>query len=55
MPAGSDNQQGFWGSIDLMELHDEALASCESWWGDWRPIAAQWFESRKAACRWWLG
>ena len=39
MPASPEqNRQGFWESAELVELHDHALASCNSWWGDWRSI-----------------
>jgi hypothetical protein len=49
IPASSENRQGFWESPELVELHDQALASCNSWWGDWRPISQEWFAS--AECR----
>jgi hypothetical protein len=49
MPATHENRQGYWESIELMELHEQALASCGSWWGDWRPIPQEWFAS--AECR----
>jgi hypothetical protein len=45
MPATLENQKGYWESIELMELHDHALASCGSWWGDWRSIPQDWFGS----------
>jgi hypothetical protein len=45
MPATLENQKGYWESIELMELHDQALASCGSWWGDWRSIPQDWFGS----------
>src|SRR5262249_9582145 len=49
MPATQDNRQGYWESIELEELHEQALASCGSWWGDWRRIPQEWFAS--AECR----
>jgi hypothetical protein len=45
MPATLENQRGYWESRELMELHDQALASCGSWWGDWRSIPQDWFGS----------
>jgi hypothetical protein len=49
IPGTVENRQGYWESIELMELHDQALASCDSWWGDWRRIPQEWFAS--AECR----
>src|SRR5207253_7992627 len=45
MPATSENRQGFWESMEVMQLNDQALASCNSWWGDWRSIPPEWFTS----------
>jgi hypothetical protein len=45
MSAQRENRHGFWESIELQELHNQALASCDSWWGDWRSVPRQWFES----------
>jgi hypothetical protein len=49
IPGTVENRQGYWESIELMELHEQALASCDSWWGDWRRIPQEWFAS--AECR----
>src|SRR6266536_309453 len=45
LPPKPDNRLGFWESMELQQLHDEALASCGSWWGDWRSIPQEWFGS----------
>jgi hypothetical protein len=45
MPSIPENRQGFWESFDVMQLNDQALASCDSWWGDWRSIPQEWFSS----------
>jgi hypothetical protein len=46
MPAKpKENRNGFWESLELAELHDQALATCDSWWGDWRSVPPQWFAS----------
>ena len=45
MPPLPDNPRGHWESFELMELHDQALASCGSWWGDWQAIPPEWFGS----------
>jgi len=49
MPAQLENRHGFWESVELQDLHDQALASCNSWWGDWTCVPRQWFDSNE--CR----
>jgi glycosyltransferase involved in cell wall biosynthesis len=36
--AASDNEPGFWESLDLNEIHEEALAALGSSWHDLRPL-----------------
>lgn len=39
MPPAADNPRGFWESRELMEIHDELLATGGSRWDDWQPFS----------------
>lgn len=48
MPAGPDNQKGYYELQDIMEIHEALLAEIGSSWRDWRRIPDTWFASAAA-------
>jgi hypothetical protein len=45
LPNQPDNEQGFWESQDLMQLHNEMLASADSGWDDLVALPDSWLRS----------
>jgi hypothetical protein len=45
LPPSPTNKTGYWESRDLMEIHDQVLASSGSNWDDWRAFNPDWFDS----------
>ncbi len=48
MPAGDENERGYFESRALMTFHDELLASAGSSWTDWRQFNPAWYQSPTA-------
>ena len=49
MPAGPENEKGFFESNRVTPLNEKILASAGSIWFDWSPIHSNWFQSPEAA------
>ncbi len=47
-PMQDNNEQGFWESSDLVQIHDRLLASAGSSWDDWSEFNTQWYQSPTA-------
>jgi hypothetical protein len=47
-PANPDNQAGFWEPLDIVEIHEEILASAGSSWDDPRAFPSSWYETSEA-------
>jgi glycosyltransferase involved in cell wall biosynthesis len=45
LPETPDNPRGFWESAELVNIHEEILATAATSWDDWRPFNPAWFES----------
>ncbi len=45
LPAASDNERGFFESLQIMQLNDEILRSAGTTWDDWRAFNPAWFSS----------
>src|SRR5262245_25231518 len=45
LPAKEDNARGFWESRQLVQIHDEILASGQATWDEWTPFDPAWYES----------
>ena len=44
-PPGHDNVLGFWEPADVIDIHNELLATAGSSWDDWRRFDPAWYES----------
>src|SRR5262245_58923765 len=45
LPPRADNPRGFWESRELMELHEQILATGNTSWDDWTRFDPAWYES----------
>jgi GT2 family glycosyltransferase len=48
MPAGPDNELGFWESQSLMKLHERLLGAASTSWDGLTPIPRTWYDSDTA-------